>query len=429
MSADPEWLRHLRDVVATRGDSYAGCVRTSVCRRENSQLSNLLTKFEFCPPLPESCPSWVSDYGQVTVARGFCSVECGMASIQRLAATSGAEQGAAPCALLSNIAFAPAFAPFAKTRWSHSEWTDWPADITTLFPTSSAPWLPNESLVAIDAPYFTSFEQLLSEYFTIRRTQWENQFNGQVVIVLPDFRARITGLRVFGRSFRAEIEPGTSPCTELLLKAVAESDRGQIEHVSVNVSCPVVERELTRDPSFLSVALISWRTGDLIQEKAFRAGALDVDPGVEYDPGLPEIEQLCLTGEGETIEFKRNWSDTTAEKLSRTVVAFANTKGGTIAFGIDDELNVVGCDTRGLPERITSVIGSRCDPPPMYTIREVKSEDRVVLLVRVIASDLVVHVARDDGPYVRANRNNRRPGAVELANLFRSRSATDEQAL
>ena len=137
---------------------------------------------------------------------------------------------------------------------------------------------------------------------------------------------------------------------------------------------------------------------------------------------------MCLIGEGETVEFKRQWADTSPEKLAKTVVAFANTKGGTIAFGVDDEQNIIGCDTQGLAERVSSVVGSRCDPPPLITIREVSADDKRVLLVRVFASDDVVHVARDSGPYIRANRNNRRPGAIELANLFRRRGVGEPAA-
>lgn len=44
--------------------------------------------------------------------------------------------------------------------------------------------------------------------------------------------------------------------------------------------------------------------------------------------------------EGPTIEFKREWSD----GIKKTIVAFANSEGGTLLVGIDDEGQVVGVE-------------------------------------------------------------------------------------
>ena len=56
-------------------------------------------------------------------------------------------------------------------------------------------------------------------------------------------------------------------------------------------------------------------------------------------------ELLDLIEEGENIqcEFKRQF--TTPEKIAREMIAFANTKGGFIIFGVDDDREVVGVDS------------------------------------------------------------------------------------
>lgn len=48
-------------------------------------------------------------------------------------------------------------------------------------------------------------------------------------------------------------------------------------------------------------------------------------------------ELLSLIEEGENIEveFKRKFS--THDKIAREMIAFANTKGGYVLFGIDDD--------------------------------------------------------------------------------------------
>ena len=59
-----------------------------------------------------------------------------------------------------------------------------------------------------------------------------------------------------------------------------------------------------------------------------------------------------FSGESKNIEYKVTVPDK-SEKYMKTVVAFANGRGGRIVFGIDDKtLNIVGIDT----EEVSSVL-------------------------------------------------------------------------
>jgi len=53
-----------------------------------------------------------------------------------------------------------------------------------------------------------------------------------------------------------------------------------------------------------------------------------------------DLRNLIQTGEGPYLEFKRKIS--TPEKIAREIAAFANTNGGTILIGVDDNKEVVG---------------------------------------------------------------------------------------
>lgn len=55
---------------------------------------------------------------------------------------------------------------------------------------------------------------------------------------------------------------------------------------------------------------------------------------------LDYIKYLVHQGEGERIEFKRKVAY--PEKIIREIVAFANTKGGTLIIGVDDYGNIPG---------------------------------------------------------------------------------------
>ena len=56
-----------------------------------------------------------------------------------------------------------------------------------------------------------------------------------------------------------------------------------------------------------------------------------------------ELKELIEEGETIQCEFKRLF--TTPEKIVKEMIAFANTKGGHILFGVDDNGEVVGVDS------------------------------------------------------------------------------------
>lgn len=56
-----------------------------------------------------------------------------------------------------------------------------------------------------------------------------------------------------------------------------------------------------------------------------------------------DVNRLIEEGEGFDIEFKRKVS--TPEKIARALIAFANTKGGHILFGVDDDGSIVGVES------------------------------------------------------------------------------------
>jgi len=55
---------------------------------------------------------------------------------------------------------------------------------------------------------------------------------------------------------------------------------------------------------------------------------------------LQEIKQLVSRGEGQTIEFKRKANY--PEKIVKEVVAFANSQGGHLLIGVDDDGTIAG---------------------------------------------------------------------------------------
>ena len=95
-----------------------------------------------------------------------------------------------------------------------------------------------------------------------------------------------------------------------------------------------------------------------------------------------EISQLLVLPEGKTLEFKRNLSS--PKPVLRTLVAFANTAGGTLIIGRADDGSVVGVDDVLVEEeRLASLIADSIAPAMMPEIEAITVDDKTLLLVRV----------------------------------------------
>lgn len=95
-----------------------------------------------------------------------------------------------------------------------------------------------------------------------------------------------------------------------------------------------------------------------------------------------DVNRLIEAGEGFEIEFKRKVS--TPEKIARALIAFANTKGGHILFGVDDDGSVVGVESeKSEVEMIRHAGLFYCSPEiePMIDIVAFDGDDVIVAYV------------------------------------------------
>ncbi len=419
-SAELTVLERVLELLSKHAQSYETGVQTTVCWKTNSGWLNLLTKLEFVRR-GEKPPTVVAhEYREILIIRRLLSHAEIAALVKRLVLENLLETGHPT----GDLTVQARFSIGGRTRWSHSEWSRWPTDVFTLEPPSGQSWPPDEPLIAVDAPYYPSFNQVLSDFFAIRVQGYSQYFRGQVVIVLSDFRARISKLTVALAYLRADIECRTLQASDLVVKVYAECQIGLVVQETIRPKEPFVQLDLSDKPSFACVALVCEATGETLHEKIFREGVSWREPDVVVEPLEPEIEQLLLTGESETVEFREKLDKGKPHRLAKTAAAFANTKGGTIIFGVDDDHHVVGCEIRGIADTITNILRSYCDPPPVFTTRVVNHEGKELLLVEIVESASTVHTVKDPGPFIRANGTNRSPTSHELALLWQRRNVS-----
>lgn len=96
-----------------------------------------------------------------------------------------------------------------------------------------------------------------------------------------------------------------------------------------------------------------------------------------------DVTGLIEEGEGFTLEFKRRISS--PEKIARTLISFANTRGGTILFGVDDDGSVVGVESEKSEIEMIGIAGREFCDPPVETAIEIVPFDGLDVIVCAVA--------------------------------------------
>ena len=95
------------------------------------------------------------------------------------------------------------------------------------------------------------------------------------------------------------------------------------------------------------------------------------------------IADLLQSEEGKTLEFKRDLSS--PKKLLKTLVAFANTAGGTVIVGVDDTTRQpVGLEQPlDEEERLCSLIADSISPRLVPDVEMITVDGMTLLVVQV----------------------------------------------
>lgn len=144
---------------------------------------------------------------------------------------------------------------------------------------------------------------------------------------------------------------------------------------------------------------------------------------------------LLRRPEGKTLEFKRDLSS--PDGVLRSVVAFANTAGGTVLIGVEDRTrHVRGIDdVLDVEERLASLISDHIVPRVVPELEILPWQRKQVLAIQVHASPIRPHYVRreglDGGAYVRVGSTNRRADRELLEELqrFARGQAYDEEPM
>lgn len=131
-----------------------------------------------------------------------------------------------------------------------------------------------------------------------------------------------------------------------------------------------------------------------------------------------------LQGESKNVEFKESLPGN-SEKYTKTVVAFANTQGGQLVFGVADETGeVVGVDEAILfrtMDSIASAVSDSCEPQIVPSIEPYTIDEKTVIVVTVTPQPhrpyYLKSKGKEKGTYIRVAGTTRLAGEEKIKEL------------
>lgn len=115
--------------------------------------------------------------------------------------------------------------------------------------------------------------------------------------------------------------------------------------------------------------------------------AKKINSFMNFAGGSNMAEDMLFLGESKNVEYKVTVPEE-SEKYMKTVVAFANGRGGRIVFGIDDKtLDIVGMDVDNIyktMDAITNAISDSCEPAIRPDVAMQTFKDKTVIVVEIL---------------------------------------------
>lgn len=139
-----------------------------------------------------------------------------------------------------------------------------------------------------------------------------------------------------------------------------------------------------------------------------------------------DVKNLAQTGEGTYLEFKRTIPS--AEKIAREIAAFANTRGGTLLVGVDDDKSLIGVE--GYQEEeflLIRAANDLCQPKVPISIEIVHFGERDLLVIKVPeaeAKPIFVKSKKGSTVYVRESDRNK-VASKELVEVLKNKHSNE----
>jgi hypothetical protein len=296
-------------------------------------------------------------------------------------------------------------------------------------------WLP---AVAPGALPFRTWAEAAGDWVFGQHATYSNDLphQGRLVFVMPDRRGRVDRCEARQNKLllHSEINPAA---TNVELQFAYSRGRHRLERGSSELrSDGTSEIPLVSEASTLDVFLLDEQDG-LISHRYFSGPSL---PTSERDPKLQAAEDDLDGGETDRVEFKPfvRLGDPKSQEVIRSIIALANTLGGWLYVGVDDEGRPQGdarlfeafkkAPTEAIAladKEIRKLVRDRINPVPSIEVEPIVLRGAHFLRIHVPPGEAVYSTHSGNDVWIRRGATNRRPSPTEYSKLVAERARTE----
>ena len=131
-----------------------------------------------------------------------------------------------------------------------------------------------------------------------------------------------------------------------------------------------------------------------------------------------QLEELIAQGENSGLEFKS--SQVRSESIAKELVAFANSQGGVLLVGVEDNGEITGVDNTNYDEWITNIARTSVIPAINIAIEKINYNDKNVYKIEVGKGKDKPYQTNKHHFLIRVGSTNRIATQAELMRLFQS---------
>jgi hypothetical protein len=250
-----------------------------------------------------------------------------------------------------------------------------------------------------------------------------------ILICLPSYYARIKEVKVGPTELSVSIETKEISIDDVIAKCYCKSGN-RIRQEDVSFSTPQSRVLIGFRPETAYIALISKSKNEMLDKREFYS-SWRLPKDVIIDIPESEIKQLVEQGESNTVEFKRQIEGRPGDvdEFMESVVAFANSKGGIILLGVDDDTQIYGLSDKDSEERIGDIIRSHCIPEPKYECIRRRIGEKEIIVIKVEEGSDKPYTVWQKGVFIRAGGSDRIAERYELDEIYRSKAGTSIQSV
>lgn len=278
--------------------------------------------------------------------------------------------------------------------------------------------IPQDSLLKLGLPLFPNGVEAINSFFELHLREDWHTLERRIELRIPDYRARIKNLRLAGNRVTVEVETKQAAQKDVLVKFYCRSENESYMSGDLPLEDGCANYVTDNEPIEVEAHILSAVDGESIDRRKFDYRYPSREEGIILEEIEAQLLDTINKGENANVEFKKELDKAYAREFLETIVAFANTDGGIVFLGVDDN-----CRIRGFKEnvdaRIVDLIADLCDPSIAVQIDSgVLVQGTPITLVKVPEGTNKPYTLKDRGIFVRRGSTDRQIKRTELDDIY-----------